>query len=135
MQVDPFQPLTSQTQPMVSTARQTPFNEYLSKATPSRLEADETTAQDPHESARQAARSLVAIGLIHPVLKKLRESNQAWGPFAPNNAERSFGAVMDQRLADQMVQARNWPLIEQITNRLLQNAPGGMTAGSEGATR
>src|SRR5262249_14926397 len=59
-------------------------------------------AQTPQERARTAAEQLVATALVQPVLKQLRESNNAAPPFAPNQAERTFRSLFDAAIAQRM---------------------------------
>ncbi|HVU64840.1 MAG TPA: hypothetical protein VHC70_12745 [Phycisphaerales bacterium] len=82
--------------------------------------------QDGHESpeayARRSAESFVAIGLVQPVLKKLRESNNAAPPFAPTDAEKQFRSLADADLAQHIVHAKNFPLVDRIARQLIEKA-------------
>lgn len=73
--------------------------------------------------AAEAAEGLVATTFIEPILKQVRESNDAPPPFGPSNAEKQFSALLDTKLSDEIVHAANFPLVERITQQLLQNMP------------
>lgn len=85
----------------------------------------EPTAQ---ERAHATARELVAIALVQPTLKALRESNQAAPPFAPGDAERRFGSMLDAEHAQRIVNSANFPLVAAVRDRLLAGA--GLPQGS-----
>lgn len=65
----------------------------------------------------EAAKKLVAHALVLPILKQFRETNQAAAPFAPNQAEKAFGSVMDQEMASRLVSS-GWGLVEAVARRL-----------------
>ncbi len=70
------------------------------------------------EKAHEAAEQFVASSLVIPILATLRENTfNASGPFAPNLAEKRFGPVFDQHVADRVVQAANFPIVESIADR------------------
>ena len=71
--------------------------------------------------AREAAESLVAHALVLPVLKSLRETNSAAPPFAPGAHERTFGAMADIRMADHLVRASRFPLVEAVERWLVKH--------------
>lgn len=75
--------------------------------------------QQRAEQAREAAQQMVASAFIMPVLAKLRESPFLTGPFAPGDAERRFGPLMDQHVADRITAGDHFPLVDQITDHLL----------------
>lgn len=77
------------------------------------------TAQD---KARDAAEQLVAVGLVQPVLKELRDSNRAAPPFAPGTGERQFRALMDAEVAQRIVRASRFPLVDRLAQELLKRA-------------
>lgn len=70
------------------------------------------------DGARTAAEQFVALSLVHPVLKQMRESNQAWGPFAPSSGEKQFQALLDMRLSDSIVRSDRFPLVERVAQGL-----------------
>lgn len=83
------------------------------------------TDGDELAQARKAAEGLVSNTFIEPILKQIRESNDAPPPFGPTDAEKQFGALLDTKVADEIVQGTNFPIVEQITQRLLSYTPAG----------
>ncbi len=73
--------------------------------------------------AKKAAEGLVSNTFIEPILKQIRESNDAPPPFGPTKAEKQFASLLDTKLADEIVQSSNFPLVERITQQLLNNMP------------
>jgi Rod binding domain-containing protein len=94
------------------TSDQQLFSQVISRAS---AKADQT----PQERARTGAEQLVATALVQPILKQMRESNNAAPPFAPNEAERSFRSFMDAALAQRMVSSQRWGLVDQLARRML----------------
>lgn len=72
--------------------------------------------------ARDAAEQLVAASLILPVLKGLREGNQAAAPFAPGPGEKAFRGMMDDMLAQKLVKRSNWVLVDKVAERIVRRA-------------
>ena len=68
---------------------------------------------------REAAENLVSSAFITPVLAALRSSNQAAEPFAPGTAERRFGPLLDQHIADSIVKGGNFGLVDSIVERFM----------------
>ncbi len=89
-----------------------------------RFEAKED--RKPEDRALDAARQLVATTLVEPILKQARESNQAPPPFGPTQAERQFGSLLDHKLAQDIVTASGFPLVDRLARDLLKK--GGLTA-------
>ena len=85
--------------------------------------ADVPTRDPRLAKAAEAAEGLVATTFIEPILKQVRESNDAPPPFGPSNAEKQFSALLDTKLSDEIVHAANFPLVERITQQLLKNMP------------
>jgi Rod binding domain-containing protein len=73
--------------------------------------------------ARTAAEGLVSTTFIEPILKQVRESNTAPPPFGPSRAEKQFSSLLDTKLADEIVHAANFPLVDRIASQLLRNMP------------
>jgi Rod binding domain-containing protein len=69
-------------------------------------------------AARVAAEQLVATTFIAPILARMRESVFAEAPFAPSAAEKRFGPFLDQHLADRIVHASRFPLVDEVARRL-----------------
>lgn len=87
---------------------------------------------DREARAREAAEQLVATAFVRPVLASLRGSEGAAEPFAPTTAEKQFGAIQDQRLADELVRAARFPLVDRLARDLLRSG-GGATAARAAA--
>lgn len=66
------------------------------------------------DDARKAAQGLVSTTFIEPILKQARESNDAPPPFGPSRVEKQFGALLDTSLAEEIVQASDFPLVDRI---------------------
>ena len=90
-------------------------------------------AMTPDERAREGARQLVSTALVQPVLKSLRESNRAAAPFAPSQGERTFRAMMDTNLAQNLVKSGRWPLVDRVAQSLLRNTSQGAGAAEPSA--
>ncbi len=77
------------------------------------------------EKAHEAAEQFVASSLVIPILATLRANTfGAEGPFAPNMAEKRFGPVFDQQIADRVVQAANFPIVDMIADRYVEYMTG-----------
>jgi Rod binding domain-containing protein len=82
--------------------------------------AQQTTQEStPEERARKAAEQLVSTALVQPIFKRLRESNNAAAPFGPNQAEKTFGSMLDTSYSERMVTSQNWGLVDQLARRML----------------
>ncbi|MBX3354919.1 MAG: hypothetical protein KF724_04395 [Phycisphaeraceae bacterium] len=79
---------------------------------------------DRREAISAAARGLVAQSLILPVLKELRGGSLAWGPFAPGDAEKRFGPMLDVALADRIAASPRMAATKAIEARLLARERG-----------
>jgi len=79
----------------------------------------ESKAATPTERARDVAEQYVAIALVQPLLKQLRETSNAAPPFAPTQAEKQFRALTDADLAQQIVRAKQFPLVDRLARDLL----------------
>jgi Rod binding domain-containing protein len=55
---------------------------------------------------------------VQPMLKLLRDSNNAAPPFAPGPAEKQFRSLMDVELAQRIVNSANFPLVDALARRL-----------------
>lgn len=98
------------------------FADLLRKA--GRPERDTRTDE---QRARAAAEQFVAITFVQPLLKELRSTTFAAPPFAPGQAEKQFQSIADQALADRIVQASNWPLVDRLTSDLLKRSAASKT--------
>lgn len=72
--------------------------------------------------ASEAAQKLVASTLVEPILKQLRSTNNSAAPFGPTEAEKQFGPILDAQIADNIVNAADFPLVERIKQDLLKNS-------------
>lgn len=93
-------------------SRQDDFSRILAKAS-------DTSKLTPEENARRAAREFVAMSLVQPLLKEMRESNHAAPPFAPTGAEKQFQSMLDAHSAQQIVRARQFSLVDSVARKLL----------------
>lgn len=91
-------------------------------------------AETDEERARTAAEQFVSIAFVQPLLKQLREGRTfAAPPFAPSQAENQFRGLADQALADRIVSASNWPLVDRIASDLIKKSVGLKQSTSEAA--
>lgn len=74
----------------------------------------------PQREARDAAEGLVSMALLQPVLKQMREANNAQAPFGPGQGEKTMRAMLDQAWADNIVKTGNWSLVDRIEERMLE---------------
>lgn len=70
--------------------------------------------------AREAAKGLIASAFLVPVLASVRESSFAVGPYAPTTTERRFGPILDQQIADRVMQGTNFALVDAIVDRYVK---------------
>jgi len=68
--------------------------------------------------ARTAMQQFVSATFVEPLLSQLRSTSQAEGPFAPGDAERRFGPLLDQHLADRMTASGNFPLVDRLEEHI-----------------
>ena len=109
--------------------RQRDFASILAR----RVEGPGAVEQTPKERATDAARQLVSIALIQPMLAQLRETSKAAPPFAPTSAERQFRAMSDAHLAQDIVKAANFPLVDVLARRMLAKLEGDAVPSTEAA--
>jgi Rod binding domain-containing protein len=90
-------------------------------------------SKTPEQAARESAEQLVAIALIQPVLKQLRETNNAAPPFAPSAAEKQFQSLFDSQVARRIAGAKRFGVVDRIAGDLMKRVNGGSGAdASEG---
>lgn len=100
--------------------------------------SEATERQTDAERAREGAEELIAIALIQPTLKSLRDSNNAAPPFAPGDTEKTFGAYYDAEVSRRIVQASSFPLVDAVADRLTRRGhvdpfhQAGLEAGAHG---
>lgn len=85
------------------------------------------------ERARSGAEQLVAVSLVQPLLKQLRESSQAAPPFAPTSGEKQLRALQDAEVARQVVRAGRFPMVERLAQRMLMQADGAPSERAAGS--
>ena len=84
--------------------------------------------------ARGAAEELVAMTFVQPVLKQMREMNNAEPPFTPGIAERRFGALWDTEIAQRIVRARGFGLVDAVARDVLSKARMGAPSVTQEST-
>ena len=73
---------------------------------------------DPRAAARRSAEQMVASLFVQPLLDMALESD-AGGPFAPGTGEKTFGPLLNQRLADEIVRKARLPLVDAVVEQVL----------------
>jgi Rod binding domain-containing protein len=76
------------------------------------------------QQTRESAQDFVAIALVQPVLKQLRDSDRTPAPFGPGPGEKQFRQIADGAFARQLVRKSNWGLVDRISKMLLDKAKG-----------
>ena len=86
-------------------------------------EVEQRLVEAGHEEtvrkAGEAAAKLVASTFIIPLLAAMRESPFQTERFGPTMAERRMGPVLDQQIADRIVQRSDFPIVEAVKNSIL----------------
>jgi hypothetical protein len=96
------------------------FSEALGAA--ARSDAIGERLNRPEEAkAREAAEKLISTTLVEPILKQLRDSNNAAPPFGATPAEKQFGSLLDHRLSQDIVKSANFPIVDRVARDLLRN--------------
>ena len=106
----------------ISTRYNTPLDVLSTPKRPPALKANlgqvsEADKKAKIEEARQAAEGLVATSFIKPILSQTRESNNAPPPFGPTQAEKQFQSLLDNRLADELVHAAQFPIVDRMVKQ------------------
>lgn len=70
------------------------------------------------DRAREAAEEFVAVALVEPILRELRESSDAAPPFAPTRGEKQFRALLDAQLSREIARASRFPLVDRLVSDL-----------------
>lgn len=83
------------------------------------------------DAARRAAEDFVSMALVLPVLKQLRETNMAAPPFAPGEAEKKFGALLDAEYASRLVRSTRFPVVDAVAERMGWSRSDGEWAADE----
>lgn len=74
-------------------------------------------------SALDTAQKLIATTLIKPILAQARASNNAPPPFNQTQAEKQFGALLDNKIADDISKASGFPIAQRIADKILAGSP------------
>lgn len=104
--------------------RQQVFASALSGARQGAAGADDS----PEGKARAAAEEFVSMALVQPILKQMREANQAPPPFGPGQGEKNFGHIVDAQVARGIVQSSNFGVVGAIQQQLLARLSPARTA-------
>lgn len=99
------------------TGRQLDFASVLGRA---QARPDESV----EDVARRSAEQFVSMALVQPLLKQMRESNHAAPPFAPSQGEKQFQSLMDAEVAQRMVRAAHFPLVDRLARDMLMKVSG-----------
>ena len=83
------------------------------------------TAKVTAEEAKalDTAQKLVSTTLIKPILAQARAARDAPAPWGQTQAEKQFGALLDNRIADDIAKSSNFPIAQRIADQILSNAP------------
>lgn len=92
--------------------RQDDFARIMGKAT--------SAVSNTPEAARQAAEEFVAMSLVQPLLAQLRSTNHTAAPFAPSSGEAQFQQMLDANIAQNIVRAKQFPLVESVARKLMR---------------
>lgn len=95
------------------------------------MQFEDASRNGEKETLRDAAEQLVSSSFILPILSMIRESSNGEGPFAPGTAERRFGPLFDQHIADSITKAANFPLVDAIVDRYLPRTALSLPEGTE----
>jgi len=74
-------------------------------------------------TAHDTAQKLVATTLIKPILAQARAARDAPAPWGQTQAEKQFGALLDNRIADDISKASSFPIAQRIADQILKNSP------------
>lgn len=85
-----------------------------------RLLAERVETDDRIETVREESRKLVAEAFIRPLLAKIRDNNDAAAPFGPTDAEKRFGPMLDQTVADAMTRPDRFPMVKAVERSILE---------------
>jgi|GEM_PF-2347615 len=73
--------------------------------------------------ALDTAQKLVSTTLIKPILAQARASRDAPAPWGQTQAEKQFGALLDNRISDDIAKASNFPIAQRIADQIMRNTP------------
>lgn len=85
---------------------------------------DRVASPNPREAkALDTAQKLVSTTLIKPILAQARETRDAPAPWGQTQGEKQFGSLLDNRIADDIARASNFPIAQRIAEQILKNSP------------
>ncbi len=73
--------------------------------------------------ALDTAQKLVSTTLIKPILAQARAARDAPAPWGQTQAEKQFGALLDNRIADDISRASNFNIAQRVADQMLKNMP------------
>lgn len=97
--------------------------------------SDEHASQAADRLATTGAQRMMSDAFLLPLLKSAREDSAPEGIFAPGPGERRFGSMLDQAIADRILESNNFPVAEALEDKLrasfhrvagLQTSSGGI---------
>jgi Rod binding domain-containing protein len=115
MTVEPLSMLNS---PMLQPGGMTPPAEDGFSA--ALRDAERAAAQGDEKTIRDAAEKLVASALVMPLLEQMRASAKQNDLFHGGSGEDLFAQQMDTQLADRIVSATRFPLVDAIHQQFQQ---------------
>jgi len=74
---------------------------------------------DQEQVIRNESRKLVAEAFIRPLLAQIREQNNAAAPFGATDAEKRFGPMIDEAVADSMTRPDRFPMVKAVEREML----------------
>ena len=96
-----------------------PFAQWLGSHSPPPGHTNQSNA----DQVREAARSLVAISFIQPLLTEARQDPFRSEMFHGGFAEDAFGAQLDSIIAEQITKRADLPLVESVYRQIAGNVP------------
>lgn len=82
----------------------------------------------PEARARAAAQEFVSVALVQPILKQMRQANQAPPPFGPGEGEKNFAHLADAQIARRIVESSNFGVVNAVEHQLLARLSPARTA-------
>ena len=97
--------------------------------------SDESASQAADRLASTGSQRMMSDAFLLPLLKNAREDSAPEGIFAPGPGERRFGSMLDQAIADRILESNNFPVADALEDKLrasfhrvagLQKSSGGI---------
>jgi len=109
----------------VNTGGKTPSNpdDLIRSATQGNEARGDNPVTPREANALDTAQKLVATTLIKPILAQARAARDAPAPWGQTQAEKQFGGLLDNRIADDISKASNFPIAQRIAEQILKNSP------------